>query len=257
MIKAERYVYSSTPSEVVLVGSSIAARINPKYVGTHVSNLAMAGISSQTGLDIVQQVAKKPPLVMIEINDTIQRELDQEFIEHLYHPLFHRLRSYLTIFRQEYQPVSVFIDLLKSRKNQGRTDEEIDSQEMITPELREKIIARHIAAQSQPLDEQSRAKITEQAGLIQAQIEQIEQEGVKVLLFDLPGEPRVKNTQQQQQIETLVKELFPPERFAWMPAPSQKDWVTTDGIHLVNSDAKEYASFIQQQLAKLNLSNIN
>jgi hypothetical protein len=50
---------------------------------------------------------------LVEINDTIVRKIDAELLDSLYHPIFYWMRQYLPMMREEYRPVSVFINSLK------------------------------------------------------------------------------------------------------------------------------------------------
>ncbi len=72
--------------------------------------------------------------------------------------------------------------------------------------------------------------------------------GAKVVLFDLPLESRVNATLRQKQIRALAKKLFPPDCFEWLPPPPPQEWRTNDGIHLIRSDARDFAEFLRDKL---------
>lgn len=249
VIKAERYVYGKTSDiKLAIAGSSIANRIKPDYIGPKVSNLAMSGYSSQTGLEIVANNKLKPSIVMVEINNTIERGLNHKLIDYLYNPLFYYLRSYLPILRQEYQPVSVFIDYFKNlkQKNSQQVDEDIN--QLASPRLREKLIDDLIKAGTIPLKPEIEEKIRQEAEKIKAQIADLKKSGVRVVLFNVPGEERVQQTIRERQVQKLINEVFPKDTFEWLPKPSEGNWVTADGIHLIDSNAKKYGAFLREQL---------
>ncbi len=260
-IKAQRYIYNrKSDLEMVLVGSSISGRLNPDDISDRAVSLAMLGMSSQTGLEIVEKQKIKPNLLLIELNDTIQKrrndKLNTEFIGNLYHPIFYWIRFHLPMFRQEYQPVSTIVKpLIKALTNEDKVlfrflEEGSSTNKRIDTELIEKLIRQQIKAKNHPISEQSTKAITEESEYMKTQIKKFKNEGVRVVLMDIPNEKRVKETIMEKQLRELFRELFPKDTYEWMPEPPSRDWKTNDGIHLVTSSAKEYANFLRTQLFK-------
>lgn len=261
IIKAQRYIYNrKSDLEMVLVGSSITARINSEYISPHAVSLAMLAMSSQTGLEIVERENVKPNLLLIELSDTILKrrgnQLNTEFIASLYHPLFYWVRFYLPMFRQEYQPASTIAQsLIKDITNENKVlfrflEEGSNKEKPVGTELIEKLIQQQIKARNSPLSEGSRKAIAEESEYIKTQIKKFKNEGVRVILMDIPSEKRVKDTIMEKQLRELFRELFPKDIFEWMPEPPSREWKTNDGIHLVTSSAREYATFLREQLLK-------
>jgi hypothetical protein len=254
IVKAQRYVYENNAEiEMVMVGSSLAANLQAKEIGNGVKSIALGGGASQTGLEIVEKSERKPPIVFVEINDTISRKVDADLIDSLYHPMFYWLRRYLPMLREEYRPVSVFIYSLKNRSNQNQklTREEFDKLEVrnTAPELSEKGIKMTLDIQSQPLPEKDIAIIKKEAEYIKHQIAKIQKYAqVRFVLFDIPQESRVNATLRRKQVRELMQSLFPPQNFEWLPPPPPREWRTNDGIHLIRTDAQDFAHFVRDQL---------
>lgn len=259
MIKAERYSYYPLPhNSIVLVGSSITARINAEDISSQAVNLGMVGMSSQTGLKIVEKEPVKPSILLLELNNTIQQrsqgKLNREFIEYLYNPFYHSIRTYLPILRQEYQPASILAQFLiklitQEKKVLFRFLEEGNvNQNSINPELVETLIKQQIEQKKYPLSENSKKAIKEESSLIKTQIQNLEKAGIQVFLMDVPIEARVRDTLQERQTRELLKTLFPPNTFKWIPEPKNEKWRTNDGIHLSKSSAVKYAHFLREQL---------
>jgi len=263
VVKAQRYVYQDESDlKMVIVGSSLAAYLNVKDIGEGVKSIALGGGSSKTGLEIVKRSKSKPRIVLVEINDTIIRKIDSELLDSLYHPIFYWLRQYLPMMREEYRPISVFIDYLKSRSKQNlklMTREELDSLEgrNLTPELSQKSIQTIVDVESKPLSEKDAETIKQEAELIKTQIAEINKNsGAKVVLFDIPLESRVNAAIRRKQVRDLAKKLFPSDRFEWLPPPKEREWRTNDGIHLIRSDARDFAEFLRDNtLLDLRLKN--
>ena len=257
IVKAQRYVYQDDSDlKIVMVGSSLAATLNVKDIGEGVMSIALGGGASQTGLEIVKRSKSKPAIVLVEINDTIVRKIDAEVVDSLYHTIFYWLRQYLPMMREEYRPISVFVDSLKSRSKQKlklMTREALDSLEgrNLTPELSQQGIQMIVDVESTPLSEKDAETMKQEAELIKTQIAEIKKNiGAKVVLFDIPLESRVNAAIRRKQVRELAKKLFPPDRFEWLPPPPPQEWRTNDGIHLIRSDARDFAEFLRDKLLR-------
>jgi hypothetical protein len=263
IVKAQRYVYEDDSDlKMVIVGSSLAANLNVKHIGEGVKSIALGGGSSKTGLEIIKRSKSKPPIVLVEMNDTIVRKIDADLVDSLYHPIFYWMRQYLPMMREEYRPVSVFINSLKSRSQQNlkmMTREELDSLEgrNLTPELSQKAIQTTVDIESTPLSEKDAETMKQEAELIKTQIAEIKKNiGAKVVLFDIPLESRVNAAIRRKQVRELAKKLFPPDRFDWLPPPKEREWRTNDGIHLIRSDARDFAEYLRDNtILDLRLKN--
>ena len=263
IVKVQRYVYGDNSDlKMVILGSSLAANLNVKHIGEGVKSIALGGGSSKTGLEILKRSKSKPPLVLVEINDTIVRQIDADLLDTLYHPIFYWMRQYLPMMREEYRPVSVFINSLKSRSQQNlqrMTREELDSLEgrNLTPELTQKAIKNTVEINSKPLSEKDAKSMKQEADGIKNQIAELKKNtGAKVVLFDIPLESRVNATLRVKQVRELAKKLFPPDRYEWLPPPPEREWRTNDGIHLIRSDARDFAEFLRDNtILDLRLKN--
>ena len=253
IVKAQRYVYQDDSDlKMVIVGSSLVANLNVKDIGEGVKNIAFGAGTSKTGLEIVKRSKTKPQIVLVEMNDVdFLRKIDADLLDSLYHPIFYWLRRYLPMLREEYRPVSIFINYFKSRSQQKlerMSREELDSLEIrnITPKLSQKAIQTAVENESKPLSEKDAETIKQESELVRNQIAEIKKNtGAKVVLFDIPRESRVNATRRMKQVRELEKKLFPSDRFEWLPFPEDREWRTNDGAHLIRSDARDFAEFLR------------
>ncbi len=251
VIKVENYVYSNSPYELIVTGSSRTAKIEPDYFGpAHVANIGIRGGASQTGLELVNRNQNKPPIVLVEVNGTIIQGVNQELVEAAYHPLFYWIRRYLPIFKQENQPVAVTIEILKNWR--GISAEKLEEQRvnelLKNPQMRENTLRPALEERREKFTVKQINKLTEESQVLKNKIAEMENQGVRVILFDVPGDPLIDQTPQRIEEQELMKQLFPPENYEWLPEHPPREWVTTDGIHLARSEAREYASFIMNYL---------
>ena len=254
IIKAEKYIYSETSNlPIVIVGSSLTNNLSTKYFSSQVTNLGMSGGSAQTGLEIVRRKRIKPRLLLVELNDTIGRKLDNKLVNPLFHPLTSFLKLHFPMFRQEYRPTSVLIQYLENEYKQKNKMNSVrqDEKQVVNSDFRKKMIKQLVENRNIELGTQQKQFILEQAESIKAQIADIQKEAVRVILFDIPGEPVVDNTVKQRQIREILRSLFPKNTFEWLPESPNRQWVTSDGIHLVQSNAKEYVFQLEKLINTL------
>jgi hypothetical protein len=254
IVRAQRYIYQDDSEvKMVIVGSSLATNLNEKHIGESVKSIAFGAGSSKTGLEIIKRSKTKPQIVLVEINDNnLLRQLDSELIDSLYHPIFYWMRQYLPMLREEYRPISVFINSFRSRLYQnleGMSREQLDSLESrnITPELSQKAIQAAVDRISKPFSEKEAETMKQAADLMRNQIAEIKKNtGAKVVLFDIPRESRVDAGLRIKEVrEVWAKKQFPPDRFEWLPFPKKREWRTNDGTHLIRSDARDFAEFLR------------
>jgi hypothetical protein len=251
VIKVENYVYSNSPYELILTGSSRTAKVEADYFGpAHVANIGIRGGASQTGLELVNRNQNKPPIVLLEVNGTIAQGVNRELVEGAYHPLFYWIRRYLPIFKQENQPVAVTIEILKNWR--GISAEKLEEQRvnelLKNPQMRENTLRPALEERQEKFTVKQINKLTEESQVLKNKIAEMENQGVRVILFDVPGDPLMDQTPQRVEEKELMKQLFPPENYEWLPEHPPREWITTDGIHLARSEAREYASFIMNYL---------
>jgi hypothetical protein len=170
-------------------------------------------------------------------------------IDSIYNPFLYTLRLYLPIFREEYQPVSAFYPKLIVLRNKLLQLIRFNNTS-VNPDknLTDTLISQFVEQYQKPISEKQRELIQQEAEFLKLQISKLRQEGVRVVLFDIPRDPRLQATLQEKQIKALMKELFPVNQFEWLPEPPPRNWKTYDGVHIVSSDAKYYVTFLKNHL---------
>ena len=80
LVTLNRYAQEPTP-DVVLVGSSLTNRLSESYFSTpRLRNLAFAGGSPVTGLEIVAARSQLPKLILVEAN-VLSRDVDTTMVD--------------------------------------------------------------------------------------------------------------------------------------------------------------------------------
>ncbi|NEO82743.1 MAG: hypothetical protein F6J87_00545 [Spirulina sp. SIO3F2] len=243
IIHAERYLYQRQSAPLVLVGSSLAANLELADLDPAAVNLGMAGGCSQTGLAVVLQRQPLPATVLIEINDTLDRQLDQDFVRQITQPILRPIRQGFSSFRGEYTPLSVVVSWLK-----GSDPPEIVPPDVTTASpLRQQEIER-LTAENQAAPEPNFVNLLDQeVTVIKQQIAQLEKAGVEVILFNPPIEAELQNTPRQRVIHEELRSQFPKSRYRWLP-DALSDWLTSDGLHLTPQEVERYTDWLGEQI---------
>ncbi|NJN18369.1 MAG: hypothetical protein HC822_19990 [Oscillochloris sp.] len=253
VIRSERYVYDGvTGAPVVLTGSSLMANVMGHSDWDTAVDLGMNGGTSQSGLEILRHSAHTPGVVVVELNDTISRPLDGKLLEGIFGPGIYQLRNAFSMFRTEYRPLSVLVRILATYDNDPNAAPADDTRPRLTArdqQRRERAVARAYPTMMQPLSAAEETEIRRSAVAIQQQITDLEAQGWRVLLTDLPRDSKLATTTREQQVRALLQELFPSDRYRWLPEPPARDWATRDGSHLVRADARDVAAFLREQIA--------
>ncbi len=116
IIRAERYLYDLTSPDILIMGTSRAARIRTAYLGPRVYNFAYPCLSGETAIHLIRDKKIKPRLLLIELNELLVSE-DHTIIEDIYR--FAGLKRHLKILRQEYKPVLVLKKLAQEMSGQS------------------------------------------------------------------------------------------------------------------------------------------
>lgn len=246
VIQAERYLYNRKAAPLVLVGSSLAANLDLEALDPAAVNLGMAGGCSQTGLAVVRRRRPLPQQVLIEVNETLDRRLDQDFITRLTQPILRPIRQVFSSFRGEYTPLSVVVSWLK-----GADEPEVTPREAIVASpLRQQEIKRLVQENQRPPDAQLTALLDREAQTLRTQIQQLENRGVAVLLFNPPVESVLQDTPRQAAIQAQLRSQLPPDQYHWLP-DAAGDWLTSDGLHLTPQDVTQYMDWLSRRKSLL------
>jgi hypothetical protein len=246
-IRAQRFIYcTNSSSAVTLVGSSLMANLHSNYFPMPISNIAQAGGSSMTGLRLINHAISKPSVVLIEMDDTITRPTDTELLAGLLGNPLYALRWNLWMMRRDYQPVKILCGYLKRHKVQSAAPSAADREPYMDPSVRANLIEMAVQSEGNGLSAADSAAIRKSAEEIHEEIAALKGQSIRVMLVQIPCDPRVDGTMREKQVKTLLHQIFRGED--WLPEIEGRTWSTRDGVHLVVPDAKYFASYVSQFL---------
>lgn len=238
MVAAQDYIYDHNDRPIVVVGSSLAAKIDMEYLEPDYWNLAFAGGSVSTGLEIIARSGAGPKIVCIEAN--IFRDTDEKMIGDLFTPVVWKWKKYLPSLRLRYQPFTVAYNLVNRL---FKTKSRLESEYQVDPEFFKKMLDSYRRDYAKAPDER---EVSRRIGVIRGQVEKISARNARFIFFETPIHPGLADSVQSSYVRKRLMEAFPPGAYTWLPRPDDAKYRTTDGIHLTDGSAYEFARVFQK-----------
>jgi hypothetical protein len=242
LITLNRYVQEPTP-DVVLVGSSVAWRLKEEYFSLgRFRNLALAGGSPLTSLEIVAKQKRLPKNVVIE-TDVLSRPADRALVER-----FTGQEHSDAFLRPVRTMIAAFETWNHAPPNPARVRAALDGLLSQPPSGFDNRVYLERAVKEMNAEDPA-AAVRANVALIRQLIAEIERRGSRVLLIEIPLAPEIEQTRAARETQEIVRDAFP-DRAAWLSidAPAAElRWA--DGVHLDERSALIVARAIEKALA--------
>jgi hypothetical protein len=243
LITLNRYVREPIP-DVVLVGSSLAFRLKEEYFATpRLRNLALAGGSPVTGLEVVADQARLPKVILVETN-VLSRSTDAALVAK-----YSRADNARSLF---FRPIRTVVAAYENRLHAPLNHAQVSS-------------ALHQLLERPPSDFDNRiyvdraleqwnaedptAAVQMNVSRIEQLIAEVERKGSHVLLFELPCSAPLEGSLSAKITREIVHTVFPhPGRWLHIDyARGELRWA--DGVHLDERSAVIVAQSIDKALS--------
>lgn len=231
VLKAQEYAFSSKEYPIVYVGSSMLYNVPVEKLSDENFNLAFAGGSSNSGLQLILQKEIKPKVIAVELNETILRGVDGDLIEHT------RGWYKLPFGREVNRPDVVFYNLAVVLKEQIREKKPLVDKSPLNDEIDRRLKG---AASSLNLEHYRR-----ELCIIKNMLNNLQAQGIKVLLVEIPNAPELYDTIKYQTAHALEREIFPENEYQWH-CVEWEEYSTIDGVHLQSASAMRYGKELFQ-----------
>ena len=242
LITLSRYLREPVP-DIVLLGSSITFRLKEEYFATRgLRNLALAGGSPVTGLEIVANQPRLPQYILVETN-VLARPTDATLVERYSRgdtePFFFRpVRAAVAAYEQRlHAPLTHEQVALDLRRLVGQPPGDFDN----------RIYVDRALQQFNAEDPADAARLN--AKRIGDLIGQVEQRGARVFLFELPYSDPIEGSRFASITREVVHAVFPDAK-RWLPIEmdrSELRWA--DGVHLDERSAVIVTQAMERALA--------
>lgn len=237
-ISAERFIFSpDVPGTTVIVGSSLAFRIEMDSLPANTSNLSFGGLSVHDGLELVRRSGRRPDRVVIETN-MIFKEQDRAFLDAVFASGLYPLRRAVPILREENQPTGLLVGMIKERMRggAGASQEATDS---LT--ISENLFATNRGIFAQVPADSTQARYMR---MLESAVEELEAKGVEVIFMEVPISAELMESPLARSSREAVMQRFPEHTYL----RTDRTWRTTDGLHLEWHNAQRYSGWLAQQL---------
>jgi hypothetical protein len=242
LITLSRYLREPVP-DIVLVGSSITFRLKEEYFATPgLRNLALAGGSPVTGLEIIANQPQLPKFILVEAN-VLGRPTDVALVER-----YSRGDTEPFLFR----PVRAAVAAYEQRRHAPLTYEQVapDLRRLVAQppsDFDNRIYADRALQQFNAEDPVNAARLN--VTRIQELIRIVEQRGARVLLFELPYSEPIEGSRFAATTREIVHAAFPDSN-RWLSVDvSRSELRWADGVHLDERSAVIITQAMERALA--------
>ena len=245
LITLNRYVREPIP-DVVLVGSSLTFRLKEEYFTTpRLRNLALAGGSPVTGLEIVANQPRLPKVILVVAN-VLSRSTDVALLAKYSRaddprPLFFRpIRTAVAAYENRlHAPLNHAQAFSSLHQLLGRPPSDFDNHVYADRALK------------QWNAEDPTAAVQMSVMRIEQLIPAIERRGARVLLFELPCSTELEGSRSAEITRKIIHEAFP-SHGQWLHIGYARDELRwADGVHLDERSAVIVAESIDKALSSL------
>jgi hypothetical protein len=243
LITLSRFLREPVP-DIVMVGSSLTFRLKEEYFATpRLRNLALAGGSPVTGLEIVANQPQLPMFILVEAN-VLARSSDTALVER-----YSRGDSGPWFFR----PVRAAVAAYEQRLHAPLTHEQVELNLLRLVEQPPSDFDSRVYADRalQQLNAEAPVVATRiNAKRIGELIQRVERRGARVLLFNLPYSESIEGSQFARITRQIIHAQFPDQE-RWLRIDvnrSELRWA--DGVHLDERSAVIISRSINETIQK-------
>jgi hypothetical protein len=236
-----RYEFERTPS-VAIVGSSMSFRLYEGYFRTSLRNISIGGGSPATSLAIVASYQSIPDLILVETN-ILSRPIEQNLVD--------AFGANPSEPYRWFKPARAVISLIYYWIKYKSEADNVRSLPLLRPEtydIRENVNKTTAEYAGKDWDAIMRPRMRELAELIH----ELERRGCKILLFELPYPPDIRDNAYTLVARRLAREAFPDDSH-WLPITDEElRWI--DANHMDERTAILVARQIDGHLANFQLA---
>lgn len=251
-IRAQRYLYEQRQADTVVVGSSLARRLDEHLGKADIVNLSFGGRSPLDGLRLIARSGAAPRLVLVEVNH-LDRGADEDFLGSLLSPGRRYLREHLRALRTYYRPLSVAAALMRNgfaesferlrdgaRHSAGRGP--MTSAAGIPHALFAQLLQRQIRAHR---EKPTPRRLERLVGQLEDVFGTLRARGSTIVLFEMPTHPRLCVSRHLRALRRTLERRLGDYVSRYAQAPDCTAFATTDAHHLDPASAQRYGAELE------------
>jgi len=237
---AENYLYENNQKlDVVIVGSSMAERLEESMLKPSVLNLAISGDRSTTGLSLLKLNGKYPKVLLIEVN-ILTRQEDTLFLNSYQSSLVQNLKQTLPFLQERNQLLTRTLNGIHA------IHPLVKKKPIVSSAVLSSVQNNHLALQN---DTSQYKMIRQNVNELRDMVSEFSNKGIKIILFRMPLEKQTqqildKSKRVQFEREQLTNKLLNLPNVRMIPDDIVHEYHTTDGVHLIADDAQYFADYL-------------
>jgi len=242
-VRCQRFIYNYNNVPVVMIGSSMSAKIEQEILPDWMYNLSFAGGGALTGLEILLRSNSCPRLVLIETN-LIDSEKDIYLLKNLYKPILWHIRKKMVSLQLEYQPLNLLMSFLK--ENIGKEYEAEIKNRKIDQDIVKSMLSiaktrySHIPDMGQKMEE------------IVNLTQELKNKGSIIVFYEMPIHPELTNIPRMKYIRSTVKKVVDENNYLYLPLPDNSQFETVDSIHMTYNSINKYLAILLKDIERIN-----
>ncbi len=257
LLAVEDYEFKEEPIERIALGSSVLNRIVTQSVDTGCQNLCIKAFSALDGAAIIQHTGKYPRVAVIELSFMLSKQERYDFLSEV--PEYKRWFSrYSPIVRTAYQPSSILLAVLKQGKGdstagpKGRSANQRVTAIAKLPANTTDMTSKSEQKRPARMVEKTKRAFVSNLIKLQADVLDLEKHGTKVCFVRVPLSSTLFDSERELEQMELCENFFPRALYPWIEwSGPQRDWQTSDGVHLKDADAAIFAEEMKKQLERV------
>lgn len=251
LLRLEHYLFSSTIAPLVLTGTSITGILPTGAFRVPAESLTILG-GDRTVLDLLIEQPALPSLILAETNNIMLLDEKHNWTKTANLVQKRHLRQCRTCFRPT---VMLLTELTNLFNMVYGIDQDESAPQPPAPVSSSQNAARELGIQKiiglfqkiPPSDDLNKA-----VAHFKQRIDQFNKRGTRVVLLEMPMDPRIAAAPHFAHINSAMRAAFPADHYQWITLrPDLFEFV--DGMHLTPQSAQHAARMIDQVIASLGL----
>jgi hypothetical protein len=241
-IRHEKFILSEVHYDTVLVGSSMAARLNLDSIFDESINITSEGGSFSSGLSFIKMRDKLPSLALLEVNAFVRFDLD--IITKPYEiTALNTIKSKVPLLQSKYRLAC------------NTVHNSLPAFEKVLLNLpKEGVVAKKKEISNEPfyisrISEENYGKNIEE---INDFIQFASNNNIQVLLVEMPFEKGIQDPLFRKARE-MAKQYATQDHIHYIESDSFNEMVLTDHVHLSAKSATSFSVWLNKKLEEINL----
>jgi hypothetical protein len=236
--RGEEYIYSNKTYPVVFAGSGLIGDFDNENLGRKAFyNLFFPYGGGCTAVQLVALSEKIPDTLFIETN-YIFKGFNNELLGKLFNPVAYRSRFILPCLREINKPLPLAKEIFKVQ---------IPRQKTMTI-LPEPLYQQSIESLKKEYSESDSAGFYNIIAKLKKQVDYISSRDCIIIFFEMPVDSFLLNSAKIKWEREMLRSTFSDKKFIWSHTDTCCEYVTSDGIHLLDKSLEKYIHYFNNSL---------